>query len=1110
MNKRFSTNQNRRLSKGSADSKLSLFDRGSNDLELFNLVDEELIRLSGSKIYYYKSFIDESYDKVYLESRNRIVSKTPIVLWASFDPRAIEEEMSEFGLELTNDQTFVFNKSYIEQNLGRPPQEGDVIKTTFQNIKYEIIEVQEDSFESYGSYHYNCFAKVLRDSSDVVDEEVEVFERVGTKVYLKTDNSFTEIPPVYSFTKAAPPAGGGDPGGGGDPTSNDTKIRWSPEGIIYVNAPNDTEGFYALGFVHAREFGDSLFASIATSTGKVSTLFSQMYGNGSFTTWLDRHVPTAITYGIDENGHLDPLSTGGLLNKFDRFLHFYEVPEASEELYAELDANDKQKVDSFASGVNAAMTLLWEEPVFDIARSFFPEGPPVQFLPQHFIARDQLRMMGGWMAVIRRQLGESLRIYPEAEVNFGGESLTGENFPFAGNFSTNAEQFLSQVRNIEIPTLSGVGVPNTGLLYNEELSGIMFSNEWVFNGGITTTGKPLLQIDPHLGQKSIDFRFITVSYRSSQTEVAGSMIAGIPNILLGYNRDVGWALTAGSTISIRFYSFFVVRDANDPENIIRYPVAVGDLDEFEIEYRNINKTFKEVEPFKPPMPKYKSETTDKYQIGNVIKTWYTSSLGTIQPPPGTPSIPGNGVVYEIGLAYRFAKDFRLNGIRFFSSLNKAKTEADIVATLERLDTPFYNFMYATKNNNVGYYSLGAIPDFSKNSGYGRGFDPTNPTTFSSILINTVKFSHQTPIIYFSSLHPLSTLPTVKNPRTGWLANNNVTPNYVTTWDGDSQKEIFMSAFPTYMHEVFYNLGTERQLQAQTTFQIYLAQQPKISLNDAKNIISGKGGTAAAPFLNEVSLHFSYILLNFFASYVTNKPLLQPNIYGYQIDYARIEPEIYLWAELARNSLIRATAGDRIHPRVFYFLNKLYSTYGTGLEGLPALNQYGFHRNWGRNSLVLDIMKWQPATELVDALATTFLCYEMNQAIDEYEMRFGTSPFEDVFKANSAASITNPVGTLYPLNYGGNNLKQVAHILNTDGNSYWFEAFAGQVFAMLVDFSTPTPQSFLLKPFNGTIDQNRNYSERLTQKWANSEMTAITDFGFIPDGQFIEEVVITRM
>ena len=111
MNKRFSTNQNRRLSKGSADSKLSLFDRGSNDLELFNLVDEELIRLSGSKIYYYKSFIDESYDKVYLESRNRIVSKTPIILWASFDPRAIEEEMSEFGLELTNDQTFVFNKS---------------------------------------------------------------------------------------------------------------------------------------------------------------------------------------------------------------------------------------------------------------------------------------------------------------------------------------------------------------------------------------------------------------------------------------------------------------------------------------------------------------------------------------------------------------------------------------------------------------------------------------------------------------------------------------------------------------------------------------------------------------------------------------------------------------------------------------------------------------------------------------------------------------------------------------------------------------------------------------------------------------------------------------
>jgi hypothetical protein len=32
---------------------------------------------------------------------------------------------------------------------------------------YEIIEVQEDSFEAYGVYHYICTAKVLRDSEDV-------------------------------------------------------------------------------------------------------------------------------------------------------------------------------------------------------------------------------------------------------------------------------------------------------------------------------------------------------------------------------------------------------------------------------------------------------------------------------------------------------------------------------------------------------------------------------------------------------------------------------------------------------------------------------------------------------------------------------------------------------------------------------------------------------------------------------------------------------------------------------------------------------------------------------------------------------------------------------
>jgi hypothetical protein len=35
-------------------TELSLFDQTNNDINLFNLVDDEIIRLGGSELYYYK------------------------------------------------------------------------------------------------------------------------------------------------------------------------------------------------------------------------------------------------------------------------------------------------------------------------------------------------------------------------------------------------------------------------------------------------------------------------------------------------------------------------------------------------------------------------------------------------------------------------------------------------------------------------------------------------------------------------------------------------------------------------------------------------------------------------------------------------------------------------------------------------------------------------------------------------------------------------------------------------------------------------------------------------------------------------------------------------
>ena len=153
-----------------AESALNLFDKDNVDKNLFNSIDDELIKLSGSMVYLYKYSVSQELDPVYMESRNKTIAAEPVILYAHYDPRAVEESLGQYGLEHQNDQIFVFNKSYAEMKVGRSIIAGDILAPAFQKIKYRVFEVQEDSFESYGIYHLVCTAKILRDTEAVQDQ----------------------------------------------------------------------------------------------------------------------------------------------------------------------------------------------------------------------------------------------------------------------------------------------------------------------------------------------------------------------------------------------------------------------------------------------------------------------------------------------------------------------------------------------------------------------------------------------------------------------------------------------------------------------------------------------------------------------------------------------------------------------------------------------------------------------------------------------------------------------------------------------------------------------------------------------------------------------------
>ena len=69
-----------------------------------------------------------------------------------------------------------------------------MLQPKFQNQKYEIIEVQEDSFEIYGVYHLVCAAKLLRDSSDVQDTPLtQVSDRLSSPDGKSLEEAYDEL-----------------------------------------------------------------------------------------------------------------------------------------------------------------------------------------------------------------------------------------------------------------------------------------------------------------------------------------------------------------------------------------------------------------------------------------------------------------------------------------------------------------------------------------------------------------------------------------------------------------------------------------------------------------------------------------------------------------------------------------------------------------------------------------------------------------------------------------------------------------------------------------------------------------------------------------------------
>jgi acyl-homoserine lactone acylase PvdQ len=71
------------------------------------------------------------------------------------------------------------------------------------------------------------------------------------------------------------------------------------------------------------------------------------------------------------------------------------------------------------------------------------------------------------------------------------------------------------------------------------------SNEWVVSGSKTASGNVMLQADPHLPWEGIN-QWYEVHIRGETINVAGATLFGLPVVIIGFNEDIAWTMTANS------------------------------------------------------------------------------------------------------------------------------------------------------------------------------------------------------------------------------------------------------------------------------------------------------------------------------------------------------------------------------------------------------------------------------------------------------------------------------------------------------------------------------------------------------------------------------------
>jgi penicillin amidase len=267
--------------------------------------------------------------------------------------------------------------------------------------------------------------------------------------------------------------------------------RWA---IPHIFAQNETDAFFAQGFVHAQERLFQMDFNRRMASGRLSEVLGE------------RSLP------------------------LDRWMRILGLRRAAQGSLALLNNTENSMLEAFAAGVNA-----W------IARNCLPvEFTLLHYQPESWTPLDTLtwaKMMAWYLSVnweselqrarLLERLGEKKAADLEPPDYPAWPQVTPPGMYSSRNLAGTPD-LATEARSILGPTaIDGLG-----------------SNNWVIGPGRSQTGLPLLANDMHLSL-TIPAIWFENHLAGGQLNVSGISFPGVPGVMAGHNAHVAWGFTNG-------------------------------------------------------------------------------------------------------------------------------------------------------------------------------------------------------------------------------------------------------------------------------------------------------------------------------------------------------------------------------------------------------------------------------------------------------------------------------------------------------------------------------------------------------------------------------------